>query len=120
MRRVCLQFATACAGYAYSSLPHVQGTLTIRYRMRRVRLQFATACLEYVNKVNHTLILPFQLNQVKTYEKSDKSKKLFLTPSSGPQGNLKQLTFCANSKSKIVVSVHCAYADKDKMSLQVF
>ncbi len=47
MRRVCLQFATACAGYAYNSLPHAQGTLTICYRMRRVRLQFVTACAGY-------------------------------------------------------------------------
>ncbi len=37
MRRVRLQFATACA----------QGTLTIRYRMRRVRLQFTTAHAGY-------------------------------------------------------------------------
>jgi hypothetical protein len=29
--------------------------------------------------------------------------------------NLKQLFFGANSKSKIVASVHCAYASKDKM-----
>ncbi len=73
---------------AYNSLPHAQGMLTICYRMRRVRLQFATACLEYANKANHTLILPFQLKQVKTFEKSKQSKKLFLTHSSGPQGNL--------------------------------
>jgi hypothetical protein len=68
--RVCLKFATACA-------------------LRRACLQFATACLEYANKANHTQILPFQLNQVKTYEKSKKSKKLFVTHSSGPQGNQK-------------------------------
>jgi hypothetical protein len=29
------------------------------------------------NKANHTLILSFQLNQIKTYEKSEKSKQLF-------------------------------------------
>jgi hypothetical protein len=43
--------------------------------------------------------------------KSEKSEKAILTPSSGPQRNLKQLFFGANSKSKIVASVHC----KDKM-----
>jgi hypothetical protein len=80
--------------------------------MHRVRLQFATACLEYANKAIHT----FQLNQVKTNEKSEKSKKPFLTHSSGPQGNLKQVFFCASSKSKIVVSIHCAQANKDKMT----
>jgi hypothetical protein len=31
------------------------------------------------------------------------------------QGNLKQLFFCSNSKSKIVASVDGAYASKDKM-----
>ena len=38
-----------------------------------------------------------------------------MTLSSGPQGDLKQLFFCANSKSKIVASVGGAYASKDKM-----
>jgi hypothetical protein len=38
-----------------------------------------------------------------------------MTHSSGPQGNLKQLFFCANSKSKIVASVDGASASKDKM-----
>ena len=42
-------------------------------------------------------------------------KKAILTHSSGPQGNLKQLFFCANSKAKIVASVDGAYASKDKM-----
>ncbi len=83
--RVRLQFATACTGYTYNLLPHAQGTLTIRYHMRRVRLRFATECLEYASKANHTLILPFQLNQVKTCEKSEKTKKLFLTHSCGPR-----------------------------------
>jgi hypothetical protein len=32
---------------------------------------FFAACLEYANKANHMLILPFQQNQVKTYEKSE-------------------------------------------------
>ncbi len=36
-------------------------------------------------------------------------------PLSGPQGNLKQLFFCSNSKSKIVASVGGAYVSKDKM-----
>jgi hypothetical protein len=67
-------------GYAYNLLKHAP----------RVCLQFATACLEYANKANLTQILSFQLNQVKTYEKSKKkSKKLFVTHSSGPQGNQK-------------------------------
>jgi hypothetical protein len=35
--------------------------------------------------------------------------------SSRPQGDLKQLFFCANSKSKIVASIGGAYASKDKM-----
>ncbi len=42
-------------------------------------------------------------------------KKFFLTHSSGPQGNLKQLFCCSNSKSKTVASVDGAYASKDKM-----
>ncbi len=42
-------------------------------------------------------------------------KKAFLTHSSGSQGNLKQLFFGANSKSKIVASADGAYANKDKM-----
>jgi hypothetical protein len=82
--RVCLQFAKA----------YVQGRLTIRYCMRRICLQFATACLEYVNKANDTQILPFQLNQVKTYEKSKNQKKLFVTHSSGPQGNQNNFFLC--------------------------
>jgi hypothetical protein len=69
----------------------------------------------YANKADHMLILPIYLNQVLTNEKSEKSEKAILTPSSGPQRNLKQLFFGANSKSKIVASVHCAYASKDKM-----
>jgi hypothetical protein len=47
--------------------------------------------------------------------KKVKSKKAILTHSSGPQGNLKQLFFCSNSKSKIVASVDGAYVSKDKM-----
>jgi hypothetical protein len=51
------------------------------------------------------LILPIYLNQVLINEKSEKSEKAILTPSSGPQRNLKQLFFGANSKSKIVASI---------------
>jgi hypothetical protein len=47
-------------------------------------------------------------------KQSEKSKKAILTHSSGPRKNLKQL-FCDNSKSKIVASVYCAYASKDKI-----
>jgi hypothetical protein len=43
------------------------------------------------------------------------NKKAILTHFSGPQGNLKQLFFCSNSKSKIVAGVGGAYASKDKM-----
>jgi hypothetical protein len=48
-------------------------------------------------------------------KKSENSKKAILTHSSGPQGNLKQLFFCSNSKSKIVASVDGAYSRKDKV-----
>jgi hypothetical protein len=51
------------------------------------------------------LILPICLNQVLTNEKSEKSEKAIFKSSSGPQRNLK----------KLVASVHCAYASKDKM-----
>jgi hypothetical protein len=44
------------------------------------------------------LNLPFYLNQVLTNEKSEKSEKAILTPSIGPQRNLKQHFFGANSK----------------------
>ncbi len=44
-----------------------------------------------------------------------KLKKAILTHLSGPQGDLKQLFFCANSKSKIAASVGGAAASKDKM-----
>jgi hypothetical protein len=52
----------------------------------------------YANKADHLLILPIYLNKVLTNEKSEKSEKAILTPSSGPQRNLKQLIFGANSK----------------------
>jgi hypothetical protein len=61
-------FVTACAVYAYYLLSHAQCTLTIGTRLRST---------VYANKANNTLILPFQLNQVNTLEKSKKSKKLF-------------------------------------------
>jgi hypothetical protein len=77
-------------------------------------MRFATANAVYANKADHMLNLPIYLNQVLTNEKSEKSEKAILTPSSGPQRNLK-LFFGANSKSKIVSSVHCAYASIDKM-----
>ncbi len=101
IRRVRLQFATICAEYAYILLPHAQDTLIIRYRMHRVRLQFATACLEYANKANHA----FQLNPVKTNEKSEKSKKPILTHSSGPRGNLKQVFFVPTFSAQTVTRI---------------
>jgi hypothetical protein len=60
----------------------------------------------YANKADHMLVLPIYLKQVLTNEKREKSEKAILTPSSGPR-NLKQLFFGANSKLKIVASVHC-------------
>jgi ubiquitin len=53
MRSVRFQFATVCAVNAYYLLP-----------MRSVRIQFVNICFECV-----------KLNQVKTYGKSEKSKK---------------------------------------------
>jgi hypothetical protein len=50
----------------------------------------------YANKADNVLILPICLNQVLTNEKSEKSEKAILKPSSGPQRNLKQLFFGAN------------------------
>ncbi len=61
------------------------------------------------------LILPIYLNQVLTDEKSEKSEKSILTPSSGPHKEIETTFFGPNSKSKITASVHCAYASKDKM-----
>ncbi len=88
--KVCLQFAKACA----------QGMLTIRYCMRRVCLQFATACLEYANKANHTQILSFQLNQVKTYsmKKVKKIKKAICDTFKWTSRQSEITFFCANSK----------------------
>jgi hypothetical protein len=47
--------------------------------------------------------------------KKVKIQKSYFDTSNGPQGDLKLLFFCANSKSKIVASVDGAYASKDKM-----
>jgi hypothetical protein len=47
--------------------------------------------------------------------KKVKIQKAILTHSSGPQGDLKQLFFCSNCKSKNVARVDGAYAGKDKM-----
>ncbi len=69
--------------------------------MRSVRLQFAIACLQYAYKANQTLILLFQLNQVKTYEKSKNQKSYFWHI----QVDLKAIW--NHIKSKINVSVHC-------------
>ena len=99
LRRVRLQsikylaiFVLTCA-YANNLLPHAQGTLTICYRMRRVRLQFVTVCAVYANEAAHMLISPFSLNQVKTYEKSQNSKKAIMAHSNEPQRILKKLFF---------------------------
>jgi hypothetical protein len=51
--------------------------------MRSVRLLLAKVCAVYANKANHKLILPFHLNHVKAYEKSEKSKKAILTHTNG-------------------------------------
>jgi hypothetical protein len=78
-------FVVPCA-YANNLLPHAQYPLSICYRMRSVRLFFVAACLEYADKANHSLILPIQLNQVKTYEISEKSKKTLLHIQAGLKG----------------------------------
>jgi hypothetical protein len=66
-------------------LPHAQCTLIICYRMRSVRLQFATVCAmnAYYLSTMRSVCFQFvniccecvELNQVKTYGKSEKSKK---------------------------------------------
>ena len=61
--------------------------------MRRVRLQFVTVCAVYANEAAHMIISPFELNQVKTYEKSQNSKKAILAHSNEPQRILKKLFF---------------------------
>jgi hypothetical protein len=50
-------------------------------------------------------------------EKSEKSNILFLTHSTQVDSLQSETTFFGSkSKKKIVVSVHCAYANKDKMA----
>ena len=92
-------FVLPCA-YANNLLPHAQGTLTICYRMRRVRLQFVTVCAVYASKADHRPISPFYLNQVKTYEKSENSKKAILAHSNELQRILKQLFFVLAQSQK--------------------
>jgi hypothetical protein len=54
------------------------------------------------------LILPFELNQVLTNEKSEKSEKAIWTPSSGPERNLKQrvLLLTQSEKSLLAYTAH--------------
>ncbi len=63
----------------------------------------------YANKANITLILPFQLNQVKTYEKVKKLKKAMLTYSNELQKYLKEL-FLVLIQSQTSLSVYTAHA----------
>jgi hypothetical protein len=62
----------------------------------------------YANKAEHMLILPTYQNQVLTNEKSEKSEKAILTPSSGPQRNLKQLflVLTQSQKSLLAYTAH--------------
>ncbi len=62
----------------------------------------------YANKADDMLILPIYLNQVLTNEKSEKSEKAILTPSSGPQRNLKQLflVLTQSQKSLLAYTAH--------------
>jgi hypothetical protein len=66
-------------------------------------------CAVYANKADHMLILPIYLNQVLTNEKSEKSEKAFLTPSSGPQRNLKQLFFLVLTQSQKSLLAYTAH-----------
>ncbi len=93
--------STVCAVYANFLLPHAQNALT-KHNISGTS-----------NKANHTQILPLQLNQVKTYEKVKNRKGYFDTFKWASKESEKTF-LCANSKSKIVVGVHCAYASKDK------
>jgi hypothetical protein len=65
-------------------------------------------CAVYTNKDDHMLILPIYLNQVLTNEKREKSEKAILTPSSGPQRNLKQvfLVLTQSQKSLLAYTAH--------------
>jgi hypothetical protein len=58
----------------------------------------------YANKADHMLILPIYLNRVLTNEKGEKSEKAILTPSSGPQRNLKQLFFVLIQSQKSLLA----------------
>jgi hypothetical protein len=49
-------------------------------------------------------ILPIYLNQVLTDEKSEKSEKAILAPSSGPQRNLKQLFLVLTQSQKSLLA----------------
>ncbi len=60
--------------------------------------------VRYTDKADHMLILPFLLNQVLTNEKSEKSEKAILTPSSGPQRNLKQLFLVLTQSEKSLLA----------------
>jgi hypothetical protein len=102
----CYRIWTACAS-------------TIANTILRDLTQFSTVCKVCASDLllyAHRTVLPIYLNKVSTDEKSEKSEKAISTPLSGPQRNESETTFfCANSKSKIFASVHCAYASKDKM-----
>jgi hypothetical protein len=76
--------------------------------MRSVRQQFASVWAVYANKADHMLILPIYLDQVLMNEKSEKSEKAILTPSGGPQRNLKQLflVLTQSQKSLLAYTVH--------------
>ncbi len=113
-------------------LHHAPSTVANCYRMRSLRWQFATVCAvcasnwhtvcavcannllpyahcaEYANKADHMLNLPIYLNQVLTNEKSEKSEKAILTPSSGPQRNLNQLflVLTQSQKSLLAYTMH--------------
>ncbi len=63
----------------------------------------------YASKADHMLILPIYLNQVLTNEKSEKSEKAILTPSSGPQRNLKQLFLLVLTQSQKSLLAYTAH-----------
>jgi hypothetical protein len=104
----------ACAVCASNLLPYAQCALAIGYRMRSVRQKFATVCAVDANKADHMLILPIYLNQVLPIKKC-KIRESYFDTFKWTSRESKTTFFGANSKSKIVASVHCAYASKDKM-----
>jgi hypothetical protein len=72
--------------------------------------------VRYADKADHMLIWPFLLNQVLTNEKSEKSEKAILTPSSGPQRNLQQLFLVLTQSEKSLLAyptLRIRYASKD-------